>query len=180
MAHRSVIYEMVIDLEKQQWGVDCLLDQDLIGPVSYGWNRFQSDQNSMTFGGGLLAGSPLPGTRRMIVCGFSPQWEGFYVSAMGGAMYVFHRLGINYLWIRGISKTDVALVINHKGEDYSVRFEPIDVDAMWQGYQDSSGRNWEGYYAVQHALFDRYKNEYEDDRMRILSVGPGARYTRDG
>ncbi len=51
--------------------------------------------------GGLLAGSPLPGTRHMIFCGYSPQWDGFYVSALGGAMYVFHRFGVNYVWVRG-------------------------------------------------------------------------------
>ena len=108
--------------------MDCPLDQSLVGPVQHGWDRFQKDPESMTFGGGLLAGSPLPGTRRMIFCGYSPQWEGFYVSALGGAMYVFHRVGANYVWLRGRCPTDSVLLIRLKDGEYSVRLEPIDAD----------------------------------------------------
>jgi glyceraldehyde-3-phosphate dehydrogenase (ferredoxin) len=128
MSHRSVLYEITIDLTTGRWGVDCPLDQSLVGPVQYGWDRFQKDPESMTFGGGLLAGSPLPGTRRMIFCGYSPQWEGFYVSALGGAMYVFHRVGANYVWLRGRCPTDSVLLIRLKDGEYSVRLEPIDAD----------------------------------------------------
>jgi glyceraldehyde-3-phosphate dehydrogenase (ferredoxin) len=53
----------------------CPLDQSLVGPAQYGWDRFQKDPDSMTFGGGLLAGSPLPGARRVIFCGCSPPWS---------------------------------------------------------------------------------------------------------
>jgi len=180
MANRSVLYEMVIDLSTQQWGTACPLDQNLTGPMQYGWDRFQKDPQSMTFGGGLLAGSPLPGTRRMIFCGYSPQWEGFYVSALGGAMYIFHRVGINYVWLRGQSAQDVVLVINLKNEEYSVRFEPVQPEAIWSGYTDQTGRTWTGFYAMQRALFEKYKGEYKEDSLRILTVGPGARHTREG
>ncbi len=180
MAHRSVIYELSVDLERQSWGVDCPIDQNLIGPVQYGWDRFQKDPNSMTFGGGLLAGSPLPGTRRMIVCGYSPQWEGFYVSALGGAMFVMHRIGVNYIWLRGQSPHDVVLVIKLENGQYSVRFEPIDADKLWQGYIDSNGRKWIGFYGLQTYMFEKYKNEYDGDWFRILTVGPSARHTLEG
>ena len=75
MTHRSVVYELVIDLSDNKYGVACPIDQSLIGPVQYGWDRFQKDPNSMTFGGGLLAGSPLPGTRRMIFSSGTTRWR---------------------------------------------------------------------------------------------------------
>ena len=134
----------------------------------------------MTFGGGLLAGSPLPGTRRMMFCGYSPAWQGFYVSALGGAMYIFHRMGVNYVWLRGRSATDVVLVIKLENEQYSLKFEPVDPEAIWSGYTDQNGRTWQGFYALQRALFEKYRSEYQNDSFRILAVGPGARHTREG
>jgi glyceraldehyde-3-phosphate dehydrogenase (ferredoxin) len=85
MGHPSILYEIKVDLSTGGWGVACPTDQSLIGPVQYAWDRFKKDPDSLTVGGGPLAGSPLPGTRRMIFGGYSPQWEGFYVSSLGGA-----------------------------------------------------------------------------------------------
>ncbi len=180
MPNRSVLYEITIDLASGAWGVDCPLDQSLVGPGQYGWDRFQKDPDSMTFGGGLLAGSPLPGTRRMIFCGYSPQWEGFYVSALGGAMYVFHRVGANYVWLRGRCPADSVLLIRLKDGETSVRLEPINADEIWKGYTDANGRTWEGFYALQKHVFDKYRGEYDGDWLRVLAVGPGARLTREG
>jgi aldehyde:ferredoxin oxidoreductase len=112
MANSISMYELILDLAGKQWKVSRLADQTLIGPMQYGWDRFQKDSNSMTFGGGLLASSSLAGTRRMIFTGYSPAWEGFY--------------------------------------------------------------------ALQRCLFEKYKAEYTDDWFRILAVGPGARYTKEG
>jgi hypothetical protein len=33
MPNRSVLYEITVDLTTGAWGVDCPLDQSLIGPV---------------------------------------------------------------------------------------------------------------------------------------------------
>ncbi len=180
MANKSILYELQINLSNGDWGVNCPLDQSLIGPLQYGWDRFRKDADSMTFGGGLLAGSPLPGTRRMIFCGYSPQWEDFYVSALGGAMYVFHRFGVNYVWLRGRCPVDSVLVLNLKQNEYSVRLEPIDAEALWRGYTGQDGIARIGFYALQSALFDKYKSEYTGDNFRILAVGPGARHTNEG
>ena len=180
MTHRSVLYEFIIDLTHGDWGVSCPIDQSLIGPVAYGWDRYQKDPESMTFGGGLLAGSPLAGTRRMIFCGYSPQWEGFYVSALGGAMYVFHRIGVNYVWLRGRCPSDAVLRLQLKNGEYSARIDPIDADSIWQGYTDATGRAWEGFYALQHYVFDNYKAGYDGDELRVLAVGPAARVTKEG
>jgi glyceraldehyde-3-phosphate dehydrogenase (ferredoxin) len=180
MSHRSVLYELNVQLDTGDWGVSVPLDQTLIGPVQYGWDRFQKDRDSLTFGGGLLAGSPLPGTRRMVFCGPSPQWEGFYVSALGGAMYVLHRFGVNYVWLRGRCPTDSILILNLVNGEYRVRLEPVDADSLWPGYTDATGRTWEGFYALQQYCFEKYRSEYENDWFRILAVGPGARHTKEG
>jgi len=56
MANSISMYELILDLAGKQWKVSRLADQTLIGPMQYGWDRFQKDSNSMTFGGGLLEG----------------------------------------------------------------------------------------------------------------------------
>ncbi|MEP7355804.1 MAG: aldehyde ferredoxin oxidoreductase C-terminal domain-containing protein [Anaerolineales bacterium] len=180
MANPSVLYELNVDLTSGDWGVSCPLDQTLTGPVQYAWDRFKKDPQSLTFGGGLLAGSPLPGTRRMIFGGYSRQWDGFYVSALGGAMYVFHRVGANYVWLRGRCPVDSVLLIRLKDGVTSVRLEPLAPDALWPGYADAAGRAWEGFYALQRYIFDKYQNEYDGDSFRILAVGPAARHTHEG
>jgi glyceraldehyde-3-phosphate dehydrogenase (ferredoxin) len=180
MANRSVLYEITVDLSSGAWGVDCPLDQGLVGPVQYAWDRYQQDPASMTFGGGLLAGSPLPGTRRMIFGGYSPQWEGFYVSALGGAMYVFHRVGANYVWLRGRCPVDSVLLIRLRDGEYRVWLEPVDAQGAWAGYTDAAGRRWPGFYGLQRRLFDRYRGEFDGDSFRILATGPAARLTREG
>jgi len=180
MSNRSVLYEINIDLGTGQWGLACPTDQKLIGPVQYAWDRYQKDPHSLTFGGGLLAGSPLPGTRRMIFGGYSDQWEGFYISALGGAMYVFHRVGANYVWLRGQAAVDSVLLIRLKDGEYSVRLEPVEPEAHWQGYTAESGRTWEGFYGLQRYCFERYRGEYTGDWFRILATGPAARHTKEG
>ncbi len=180
MANRSVLYELIVHLDTGQWGVSVPLDQSLIGPMAYGWDRYQKDRDGFVFGGGLLAGSPLPGTRRMIFSAYSPQWEDFYVSALGGAMHVFHRFGTNFVWLRERAPVDSVLILNLVNLNYHVRLEPIDPDTIWKGYTDATGRTWEGFYALQHYVFDRYKGEFEDDWVRVLAVGPAARHTKEG
>ncbi len=180
MANRSVLYELIVHLNTGQWGVSVPLDQTLIGPMAYGFDRFQKDPDSFVFGGGLLAGSPLPGTRRMIFSAYSPQWEDFYVSALGGAMHVFHRFGTNFVWLRDRAPVDSVLILNLVNLNYHVRLEPINPDEIWKGYTDAAGRTWEGFYALQHYVFDKYKGEFEEDWVRVLAVGPAARHTKEG
>ncbi len=180
MKNRSVLYELNIDLSSNSWGIDCPLDQTLVGPVQYGWHKFKDDPNCLTFGGGLLAGSPLAGTRRMIFCGYSPQWEGFYISALGGAMYVMHRTGVNYVCLRGRAKTPSVIVFRHYNGDYSLSIEPIRPGRFWRGFQDNEGRARLGFYGLQQHLFEKYKTLFPDSYWRILTVGPAARFTNFG
>ncbi len=64
---------------------------------------------------GLLAGSILPGSNRLVVTGYSPAWDGFYVSTMGGAALVFDNLGINMLSLVGRAPVPSVLYLNRRG-----------------------------------------------------------------
>jgi glyceraldehyde-3-phosphate dehydrogenase (ferredoxin) len=180
--------ELVIDLASGNFHVNLVTDPRVIGPVDYGWTKFcqtsdesgRGDPEVLTWGGGPLAGSRIPGTRRLVFCGFSPQWEGFYVSSLGGGAYVMHRVGVDFVCIKGSAPQDSVLVLNHRQGQINVRLEPIDADALWAGYADPDSEYLIGFYALQQAVFDRYRDEYESDWVRVFAVGPAARHTNEG
>ncbi|MFZ6027979.1 MAG: aldehyde ferredoxin oxidoreductase N-terminal domain-containing protein [Chloroflexota bacterium] len=173
----------------------------IIGPVDYGWARYTSEleklkaevpragkiqspsflpPNILTFGGGPLAGSRIPGTRRLVFCGYSPAWEGFYVSSMGGAAYIMHRVGVDFVCLEGQAPQDSVLILNHKSGEISVRLEPINPDLIWTGYADLDGNALIGFYALQQYVLDKYGSEYDGDWVRVFAVGPAARTTPEG
>jgi glyceraldehyde-3-phosphate dehydrogenase (ferredoxin) len=172
--------EMTVHLNNGNWYIRLIEDSSILGPVDYGWRRFNLYPDSFTFGEGLLAGSSIPGSRRLVLCAWSPQWDGFYVSSIGGAAYTFHGLGVPYVALRGRADTPSVLLLNHKNGEIHCRLEPVNVDPLWVGYADPQGERLSGFFALQQALFDRYAGEYQPDRVRILAVGPAARYTREG
>ena len=145
---------------------------DFFGPVDLGLHlagRF----NSLNIGVGLLAGSILPGSNRLVVTGFSPCWGGFYVSSMGGAGLVFDNLGINMLSIVGSAATPSVLVLNREhGEEVDVSLIPIDLSRVW-----ASGRL--GVYALLDEVHVRYTPRFSET-PRILAVGPAAESTDFG
>jgi len=57
--------ELTIELNSGQWQVDNIgKEQQVIGPVDYGWKRYKENPDVFTFGEGLLASSSIPGSRR--------------------------------------------------------------------------------------------------------------------
>lgn len=188
MSRKLTQRELVIDLASGDYQVNLVTDPHIIGPVDYGWVRFcqashetgRDAPNVLTWGGGPLAGSRIPGTRRLVFCGYSPQWEGFYVSSLGGGAYVMHRLGVDFVCIRGAAPQDSVLILNHQRGQVSVRLEPVDADTLWSGYANHGGEHLIGFYALQQAVFDRYGGEYEGDWVRVFAVGPAARHTNQG
>jgi glyceraldehyde-3-phosphate dehydrogenase (ferredoxin) len=164
----------------------------IIGPVDYGWARYAEGLNveggqpanlppaTFTFGGGPLAGSRIPGTRRLVFCAYSPAWEGFYVSSMGGAAYIMHRVGVDFVCLQGCARQDAVLILNHNHGEISVRLEPINPDLIWAGYADPDGNPLLGFYALQQYVFDKYGGEYDGDWVRVFAVGPAARNTTEG
>jgi glyceraldehyde-3-phosphate dehydrogenase (ferredoxin) len=184
--------ELIIDLASGETQINPILHRihglHIIGPVDYGWARFseaiqesgRTDPLLMTWGGGPLAGSRIPGTRRLVFCGYSPQWEGFYVSSLGGGAYIMQRLGVDFIQIKGQAPQDSVLVLNHHLGEISVRLEAINPDVIWSGYANPDGERLIGFYALQQAVFDRYAQEYEGDWVRVFATGPAARLTNQG
>ncbi len=174
--------ELSIHLTDERWAIRSIDEQasGILGPVDYGWHRYNEYPDSFTFGEGLLGGSSIPGARRLVFCAFSPQWDGFYVSSMGGAAFTFHGLGVNYVSLRGQCKQPSVLLLNHKDGEVKVRFEPVDYEALWKGYNDPDGEPLVGFFALQQALLDRYADEYPPKSVRVFAVGPAARATREG
>ena len=57
----------------------------------------------------------------------------------------------------------------------------MDPDAIWTGYANPDGDEYLiGFYALQQAVYDRYKSEYQGDWVRVFAVGPAARHTDQG
>ncbi len=152
----------------------------ILGPLDYGWREYRRDPDIFTFGEGLLASSAIPGARRLVFCAHSDQWEGFYVSTMGGAAYTFQHVGVNYVSLAGRANQPSVLLLNNRGEEPEARLEPLpDYADIWKGYEHE-GRTLIGIYALQQALLDRYGAEYNPRRVRIAVVGPAAAMTLEG
>ncbi len=188
MTHALMQRELVVDLASGDYQINPITDPRIIGPVDYGWVTYSEAlgvtrpvaPEALTWGGGPLAGSRIPGTRRLVFCGYSPQWDGFYVSSLGGGAFVMHRVGVDFVCIRGAAPQDSVLVLNHRMGEISVTLEPIDADALWVGYAGPDEEYLIGFYALQQAVYDRYGGEFEDDWVRVFAVGPAARYTSQG
>jgi len=204
MTHQLNQRELVIDLSSGDFQINRVdmftgSQHPIIGPVDYGWMKFQQGLKTVsehgrklqtyrasqppdvfTWGGGLLAGSRIPGTRRLVFCGYSPLWEGFYISSIGGAAYIMHRVGVDFVTINGRAPQDSVLILNQKHGEIHVRLEAIQPDVIWSGYADPDGEQLSGFYALQQAVFDRYAAEYENDWLRVFAVGPASRTTNQG
>ncbi|MBN1666599.1 MAG: hypothetical protein JW862_05905, partial [Anaerolineales bacterium] len=165
MTHELNQRELIIDLASGEYEIRRIPhhaedEHPIIGPLDYGWRCFQAasqaegrpDPLVMTWGGGPLAGSRIPGTRRLVFCSYSPQWQGFYVSSLGGGAYIMHRVGVDFVTIHGRAPQDSLLLLNHKHGEIQVRLEPIDPDTLWAGYADPDGERLSGFYALQQAV----------------------------
>ncbi len=173
--------ELTIHLHNRNWYLRPIEDEEkILGPVDYGWHRYNLYPDSFTFGEGLLAGSSIPGSRRLVFCSWSSQWDGFYVSSMGGAAYTFHGVGVNYVALRGMAAEPSVVLLNHKAGEIQVRVEPVNVEPIWAGYASPDGESLIGFFALQQALYDRYAKEYTKGNLRICAIGPASKYTREG
>ncbi len=142
------------------------------GPVDLGIHLTEK-YRSLNFGVGIFAGSIFPGSNRLVLTGFSPCWQGYYVSSMGGAGLVFDNLGINMLSLVGKATAPSVLYLNRNhGEEIEVEVHPVDADAIWK-----SGRK--GVYALTDRVYEMFGKRYEND-PRILATGPAALHTDMG
>lgn len=142
------------------------------GPVDLGIHLVE-EYHSLNFGVGLFAGSIFPGSNRMVVTGFSPCWQGYYISSMGGAALVFDNLGINMLSLVGKAPVPSVLYLNRDhGEEVQVELVPVDAASIWR-----SGRT--GVYSLTDRVYEMFGKKYEND-PRILVTGPAAMHTDMG
>lgn len=145
---------------------------DFFGPVDLGLH-LAGRLGSLNIGTGLLAGSILPGSNRLIFTGFSPCWGGFFISSMGGAALVFENLGINMLSLVGCARSPSVLVLNRQGsEEIEVELQPVDVQRVWK-----EGRT--GVYSLMDYVFETFGGRYASV-PRILATGPAALATDFG
>ncbi len=142
------------------------------GPVDLGMHMAEK-YRSLNFGVGIFAGSVLPGSNRLLVTGFSPCWQGNFISSMGGAGLVFDNLGVNMLSLVGKAPVLSVLFLNRNhGEEIEVEIVPVDAEGIWR-----SGRT--GVYSLTDRVFEMFGDRYEND-PRILVTGPAALETDMG
>ncbi len=145
---------------------------EFFGPVDLGLN-LAGKYKSLNIGTGILAGSTLPGSNRLMFTGFSPAWGGFYISSMGGASLVFDDLGINMLSIIGKAQTPSLLYLNRKESgQIHVTIEPLNIEEVWK-----EGRR--GIYSLMDYTLSRFGDRYKND-PRILVTGPASKATDIG
>ena len=145
----------------------------ILGPLDFSL-ALQREGDFLCIGSGVLAGSVIPGSNRLIVSGQSPLWGGFYVSTMGGASLIWDGTGISFLAIGGRAAKPSVLVMAGRSEQYpTVRLVPVDLEAIWR---DDSGPG--GFYALQQHAFERLWEG--EGTPRVLATGPAALYTSMG
>lgn len=115
---------------------------EYFGPVDLGLH-LAAEHGSLNFGGGLLAGSVFPGSNRLIFTGYSPCWDNFYISSMGGAALVFDNLGISLAALHGRAAKPSLLYLNRiHGEEIEVQLTPVDVDEVWAAGAGARTQSW--------------------------------------
>ncbi|MFQ3620428.1 MAG: aldehyde ferredoxin oxidoreductase C-terminal domain-containing protein [Spirochaetales bacterium] len=140
--------------------------EEYFGPVDLGLH-LSGRYWCLNIGTGVLAGSILPGSNRLLVTGFSPCWRSFYISSMGGAGLVFDNLGINMICLLNKACTPSILYLNRNhGEEVTVELIPVNLHEIW-----NQGRG--GAYALMDYALElcgpRYQGSYQ-----ALAVGPAA------
>ncbi|MBW2970853.1 aldehyde ferredoxin oxidoreductase [Candidatus Woesearchaeota archaeon] len=161
---------LIIDAHTEQWQVKKIRDEKILGPVDFGFHMNQQG-DYFCMGIGLLAGSPLPGTHRLIITDKSPIWESFYISTMGGAGLKFVGLGVNYVAIKNKFSQHCILRITNYANHMAVHFEPVEnIEKIWE-----SGRK--GVYALQDYVMQHCPECHAReicDSCRVIVAGPAS------
>lgn len=158
---------MVLDASNGQFEVKDM-PSEWLGPLDFGFNM-NNDGDYFCFGAGILGGSMIAGTNRLIFTGDSPLWEGFYISTVGGAAEALAFTGVNNIAIKNKTDGYKVLVINYKDNKLSVRLEPVDFKKLISvGFAGKKGS-----FAVQQYIHDTYRKDF-GNHFRVFAVGPAA------
>lgn len=169
---------LIIDAAKQEWEIKKIRDDKILGPVDFGFHMSQKE-DYFCMGSGILAGSLIPGTHRLILTGISPIWETFYISTMGGAALKFHKLGINYVAIKDAFEEYCILRITNFAGHLAVHFEPISkIQEIWKTQNDAKGVIAMQEYVLKHCK-ECHAREVCDE-CRAIVTGPASLYTKIG
>lgn len=168
---------LVIDAATEKWTVKKIRDEKIIGPVDFGFHMNKKG-NYFCMGIGVLAGSPIPGTHRLIFSGISPIWKSFYISTMGGAGLKFYNLGVNYIAIKNSFESPCILRITNFADKLVVKFEPVDVESVWKEYNGHKGVYALQYYAMEHC--SECQCQKVCNMCRCIAAGPSSMHTDIG
>ncbi len=166
---------LVVNGENEAWQVKKIRDSKILGPVDFGFHMNQKD-DYFCFGRGVLAGTPIPGTHRLIFTGVSPLWKTFYISTMGGAAKKFYNLGINYVAIKNKFSEKGILRITNFADHFDVKYEPVDAEKIWE-----SGKK--GIHELQEHIIGHCSNCHARnlcDHCRAIVAGPASAKTKIG
>jgi glyceraldehyde-3-phosphate dehydrogenase (ferredoxin) len=148
----------------------------VVGPIDFAWSLGDRGRSYTTFGTGPIAGSFVPGSNRLVVTGWSPCWDTFYPSTIGGAGLPWDGLGVNYMVVSGRAPSPSVLCVKNLAGTIMVSVEPIDAEAAWRGEPRDEGEI--GLYALMHRVHKAHSDECQ--AARVLCVGPAAARTRSG
>ncbi|MFH1399153.1 MAG: aldehyde ferredoxin oxidoreductase C-terminal domain-containing protein [Candidatus Woesearchaeota archaeon] len=169
---------LIIDASTQQWDIKKIRDPKILGPVDFGFYMSQKS-DYFCMGQGLLAGSPIPGTHRLVFTGKSPIWGTFYTSSMGGAAEKFKNLGINYIAIKNAFPTYSILRITNFANHLEVNFESVEnIKKIWESHQ-----GLKGVYALQKYVLSQCGEcpaRQICDSCRAVVAGPASLHTKIG
>ncbi|HCF57487.1 MAG TPA: aldehyde ferredoxin oxidoreductase [Myxococcales bacterium] len=148
-------------------------DPLVVGVIDYAWRLGDAGRKHTVIGSGPIAGSFVPGSNRLVVCGHSPLWEMFFPSTMGGAGLPWEGIGANFLALSGKAPQPCVLHVLNLGGKLTVELDPVDLDAVWGGFAGEIGL-----YAMMHHAWRKHGAECH--AARVLAVGPAAARTRSG
>ena len=164
------LYVSVTDGSHEVRPVD---DPTVVGPIDFAWRQPDRGRATTILGSGPVAGTFVPGSNRLVVCGWSPIWDSFYPSTIGGAGLPWEGLGARYLVIAGRAPAPSMLVLSHFRGRLRISVEPIDVEEVWRGYADELGL-----YGLLHYALAQTAGRFR--AARVLATGPAAARTRAG
>ena len=180
-----VIYKtLTIDAKSKEFKVEAVDKEEILGPVDLFFEKsYSQEEKPLCFGGGVLSGSILPSSERLIFAGHSPLWESFYISTVGGSTIPLNRVGVNGVIVWGKAEKVSVLIIKKLQGRLDVRFEPIEnLNFIFKDYNGMKGT-----HAIRDFIWDKYGSEFENvkdnpksDGVRILVAGPSAVNTKLG